>query len=247
MMGASEHRYEKEGRTLRPEDLNPIRDALRGLGRHLQHKTPPDANDAGTVPASAESPPKRTWWTVAGKVYHFLGVALVGLVLLYVGIALVRSALEGTEWYGANFGVGNLRVSYSVDRGGLLPDRLLYAIIVPPSLATQMSSTNTSCTFEFADGDSVTVRPKRGKTVQLDGRHRVTIEPRRGETVWIDDQCRVTSLGRVLDAGDFAALEKASYEERSAHLSSPEEFLALVTRLKSGAGAAGEPSPATVK
>ena len=97
MMGVSEHRYEKEGRTLRPEDLNPIRDALRGLGRHLQHKTPPDANDAGTVPASAESPPKRTWWTVAGKVYHFLGVVLVWLVIVYVGIALVRSVLEGIE------------------------------------------------------------------------------------------------------------------------------------------------------
>jgi hypothetical protein len=247
MMGVSEDRHEKEGRTLKPEDLNPIRDALRFLGRHLRRTAPPDVDGAGTVPASAESPPKRTWWTVAGKVYHFLGVALVWLILLYVGIALVRSALEGTECYGARFGVGNLYVAYSVDRGGLLSDRLLYAIIVPSGFWAQMSSTNTSCTLEFVDGNSVTVRPKRGKTVRIDDRHRVTIQPKRGDTVWIDDQYRVTSLGRVLDAGDFATLEKASYEQRSAHLSSPEEFLALVTRLRSGAGAAGEPSPATVK
>ncbi len=233
---------------MKPEDLNPIRDALQSLGRHLRRQTPPRVDGAGTVPTSPGSPPKRTWRTVAGKVRHFLGVAWVWLILLYVGIALVRNVvLTGTQWHGASFGVDNHCVWYSVDRGGLLSDRVLYAYVTPCGLGTQMYNHGTFFTLEFADSNSVTVRPKRGKTVQLDGRHRVTIQPRRGDTIWIDDQYRVTSLGRVLDAGDYAALEKASSEQRSAHVSSPEEFLALVARLRSGAGAVGEPSPVTVK
>ncbi|OHB65672.1 MAG: hypothetical protein A2Y77_15440 [Planctomycetes bacterium RBG_13_62_9] len=145
--------------------------------------------------------------------------------MIVVGVAVVRAVLFGTSGHGGGFGFGNLYILYDVDTGGLLPDRLAYAVITP-DLAEQTQGSAEEFTFVFA------------------GDHVVKVPPRRGETVWVDEQYQVAHLGRLLYPEDIAALQKPGDTERST-ISSAAEFLAIVVGLRAASNAPAEPSATT--
>ena len=73
----------------------------------------------------------------------------------------------------------------------------------------------------------------------LTGQSLAAVQPSRGQTVWIDEQGRVTRLGRALRLGDLKILQNVGLAQdiRRAEmppLSSPDEFLAVVAKLRAG-------------
>ncbi len=140
------------------------------------------------------------------------------LIAIYWGVGIAQGVIVGTSSSGGSFGFGGLGIHYEVRTGGVLADRLEYAVITQAYPQRQEYwESEGAYTLAFAGHDVMTVRPHRG------------------ETVWVDEQRHVTSLGRVLTAEDIATLNKSTSAE-SPTLSSPEEFLARVARLRADKG-----------
>jgi hypothetical protein len=159
---------------------------------------------------------------IAWRAFDHLAAVLYWLILIGMGTVMVRGLVGGTGGYGGSFSLGNLRIVYRVNSGGLLPERLAYAMITP-DLAQR--------TTESDDGGGTLVSDRGGATIVFARDPSATIKVRRGETAWIDAQYRVTSLDRVLRPRDIRAIEKLSDREKPT-ISSPEEFLAIVAELR---------------
>jgi hypothetical protein len=212
---------EKEWRMSKPEHLGPVRDALRSFRNRLTRKSQePAAGEASAAPGASGPKRWRTGLAVFWRVYRGVGLVAVGLFVVY----MIYLVFVGLYSYGGGFGFGNLDVLYEVEAGGLLGERLVYAVIIPgfPERGYSKESDNTY-TFRFADGNSVAVRPERG------------------EMVWVDQRYHVQRLGRVLRAGDIHRLKEFGDRRRSATISSPQEFLAIVARLRNEPNAQREP------
>lgn len=170
---------------LKPEHLDPLRDALRSLGDRLRRwRRKPDVNDRVTEVGPLEPTPKRTWASIGREAYRHPGRILLWLFLIYIGVGLIHHMVTWSSGvYGASFGFGNLYINYSVAHGGLLGDRLVYAVILQDNYPR---SSGESAEHKFA--------------FVFPGDHLVIVQPRRGETVWVDGQYQITRLGRVLRA-----------------------------------------------
>jgi len=172
---------------------------------------------------------------------------VVVIFLVMVGVSYGRYLICGGDSASGSFGFGGLRINYRVRSGGVLPERLAYVVIseVFPICSGYEQATN-KCTFVFGDPNSITVRPEDGESLWTDDQGRVrplrlediaklensvTFRPKRRETIWIDEQRHVTSLGRALRLEDIETLRNASSRE-TPKISSPEQFLAIVTRLR---------------
>ncbi|MDY0357465.1 MAG: hypothetical protein RBR19_16410 [Sedimentisphaerales bacterium] len=136
----------------------------------------------------------------------------VSLVTPVVGRKVFRHA----------FGFGDLWIQYEIRTGGVLPDQLDYVIVRHDF--PELPEIN-----ESADMDRFF----------LTGQSLAAVQPSRGQTVWIDEQGRVTRLGRALRLGDLKILQNVGLAQdiRRAEmppLSSPDEFLAVVAKLRAG-------------
>jgi hypothetical protein len=204
--------------------LRIVRDAVRSIRNRprpsLGTSVPEEATAA---PAESEPKPRRTWLATGWRGIDHLASVLLWLFFIGMGISIVQGVIVGTSGYGGSFGFGNLYIMYDVDCGGLLPERLVYAVILPSFPEQMKGGADNGCTFVFA------------------GHHPVTVRPRRGETVWIDEQYHITFLGRALHAKDVAALRELGNSGRPA-ISSAEEFLAIVAKLGAKPDALAEPS-----
>jgi len=187
-----------------------------------------------------------TGWKVFDRcVSVVFWLAVLSLVML--GVSFGRYLICGGESSSRSFGFRGLRINYQVRSGGVLPERLAHVVIseVFPICSGYEQATN-KCTFAFGDRNSITVRPEDGESLWTDDQghvmplslenmakleNSVTFRPKRRETIWIDDQCHITHLGRALSLEDMEALENAPTGER-ATISSPEQFLAIVARLR---------------
>jgi acyl-coenzyme A synthetase/AMP-(fatty) acid ligase len=153
-----------------------------------------------------------------GKLVDRVLPVVLWLIAIYWGVGIAWGVIAGTSSSGGSFGFGGLGIHYEVRTGGLLADRLEYAVITQAYPQRQEYwESEGAYTLAFAGQDVMTVRPKRG------------------ETVWVDEQGHVTSLGRVLNAEDIATLKNSTSAE-SPTLSSPEEFLATVARPRADKG-----------
>jgi len=172
---------------------------------------------------------------------------LVVIFLVMVGVSYGRYLICGGDSASGSFSFGGLRINYRVRSGGVLPERLAHVVIsqVFPICSGYEQATN-KCTFVFGDPKSITVRPEDGEIIWTDDRghvtplslenmakleNSVTFRPKRREMIWIDDQYHITHLGRALSLEDMEALRNAPTGERST-ISSPEQFLAIVARLR---------------
>ena len=110
------------------------------------------------------------------------------------------------------FRIGNLWFEYLSDSGGFWSKDIE---CVTCSLDTPKTSSYDGSTmvFTFSDSNSVEVNIKNG------------------ETIWIDKQHRVTFLGPVLNKEDILLLSNYRYDGEL-EISSPEELLAIVNKLK---------------
>lgn len=144
------------------------------------------------------------------------------LVLIVIGIV---DGLFGVSQRGAGSsatrisGFANLTIMYEIHSRRVWPDRVEYVVV-----AEDCSNNGVcygppyTCMFLFADGSSITFQPKRG------------------ETVWVDEEHHVASLGRILDTDDIANLEQYEKDE-GLTISSPEEFLEVVAKLRAESAA----------
>lgn len=119
----------------------------------------------------------------------------------------VRNAPPGSSFGGA-FTFGNLWVGSSSGGGGIS----VVCAVDPPNTYGAGGATNL-WTLEFGDGSSVEFNIMKN------------------QTVWIDKQHRVTFLGPVLDKDDVA-LMRSHGDDMKVTISSPDELLALVKKLK---------------
>ena len=160
-----------------------------------------------------------TAWTVS-----YLKAA--GYFSIGRSISIVHGLIAGASGSEGGFGLGNLWIRYGMRSGGLLGERLTHVVIAPAFPEDQKYDGSTNAyTLVFAGGNLVTIRPHRG------------------ETIWIDEQWHVTSLDRALTAQDITALEKSSSRKRHG-ITSAEEFLAIIARLRAEPAAPGKPSTA---
>ncbi len=191
---------------------------------------------------------------------------LVVISLVMFGVGLARDLIAGAGSSFQRFGLGGLWIHYEVRTGGVLPERLGHVIIAEafPVCQSYEGSTNR-CTLAFGDPDSITIYSEgreiswtddQGHVTRLGpgwalediGRleNSVTVRPKRGETIWIDEQRHVTSLGRALSLEDIATLRNARSGERST-ISSPGEFLAIVSKLRTEPAAAREDGESSLR
>jgi len=191
-----------------------------------------------------------TGWKVLDRcvsVVFWLG--MICLVLL--GMSFARRLIFGSSSSFRSLGFGGLWIDYEVRSGGVLPERLAHVVIseISPIGSGGGGSTN-ACTLLFGDPNSITTGQECGETSWTDSQghvvrlgpgvrledmatpeNSVTFRPERRETIWIDEQHHVTSLGRALSLEDMETLGNARSDEGPT-ISSPEEFLATVARLR---------------
>lgn len=160
-------------------------------------------------------------WSTVWKVFDRAVAVTVWLFVACVAISLVADVVRRNASRGA-FGFGDLWIQYEIRTGGVLPDQLDYVIVRHDF--PELPEIN-----ESADMDRFF----------LTGQSLAAVQPSRGQTVWIDEQGRVTRLGRALRLGDIRTLQNVglAWDIRRAEmptLSSPDEFLAVIARLRTG-------------
>ena len=191
-----------------------------------------------------------TAWKVFDQcvsVVFWLGV----ICLVMLGINLAWDLVFEGESSSPSFGFGGLWIEYEVRSGGVLPKRLAYVVISETSpICSGYDGSTNACTLLFGDPNSITIGQECGEISWTDSEghvvrlgpglrladvatpeNSVTVRPKRGETIWIDELRRVTSLGRALRLEDMETLGNARSDEGPT-ISSPEEFLATVARLR---------------
>lgn len=160
-------------------------------------------------------------WSIAWKVFDRAVAVVVWLFVACVAISLVADVV-GRNTFRGTFGFGDLWIQYEIRTGGLLPDRLDY-VLVRHDLP-ELPEIN-----ETADMDRFF----------LTGQSLAAVQPSQGQTVWIDEQGCVTRLGSALRLSDIKVLQNFGLAQdvnrtEMPTLSSPDEFLAVVARLRAG-------------
>jgi hypothetical protein len=127
-----------------------------------------------------------------------------------------RNILVGPNGNGEGFGFGGLWILYDIRTGGLLPESLKYIVITQTLSENQTSDGSTGVfTFTFV------------------GRDPIEVQSAGQETVWVDPQGGVANLGRALRPEDNELLQTHIHEVKPP-ISTPEEFLAILVRLRAG-------------
>jgi len=160
-------------------------------------------------------------WSTVWRVFDRAVAVAVWLFVACLAISFVASVL-GRNASRSAFGFGDLWIQYEIRTGGLLPDQLDYVIV----------------RHDFPE------LPEINETADIDrffltGQSLAAVQPSQGQTVWIDEQGRVACLGKALRLGDIRILQNVGRAQdiRCAEvpiLSSPDEFLAVVARLRAG-------------
>jgi len=150
--------------------------------------------------------------TVAVVVYGAVACLAVALV-----VSLVAGVVGGKVSRGT-FGFGGLWIQYEIHTGGLRSDRLDY-VIVRHDLP------------EIPKPD----KPSDMDRFFLTGKALRAVQPDPGQTVWIDPQGDVTPLGQALSLADIKSLQRAALTH-TPPITTPEEFLAALAKLKAGSG-----------
>jgi len=122
--------------------------------------------------------------------------------------------------------VGNLWIMRLSGHGGFW-SRETECVILSVDSFPGFSDGESPSTLTFSDGNSVKVTLKRN------------------ETLWIDKDHKVTSLGPVLDGEDVSLLRNCRYDE-NLKISSPDELLALVKKLKTEQATSTAPPEAAI-
>jgi hypothetical protein len=125
-----------------------------------------------------------------------------------------------------SFTFGNLWIVRLSDHGGFWSKRT-ECVVCSANSPTTWGYGGSICTLTFSDGNSVKVTLKRN------------------ETLWIDKEHKVTSLGPVLDGEDVSLLGNCRYDE-NLKISSPDELLALVKKLKAEQATSTAPPEAAI-
>jgi hypothetical protein len=127
-----------------------------------------------------------------------------------------RNILVGPNGTAEGFGFGGLWIQYDIRTGGLLSESFRHIVIAQTFPENQAQGESAGVfTFTFA------------------GRNPIEVQSAGQETVWVDPQGNVTNLGRVLRPEDIELMQTHRNEVKPP-ISTPEEFLAIVERLRGG-------------
>lgn len=159
--------------------------------------------------------PPQTGWKTLDRVVWGISLLFVSLFVTCLLVTAVRNFTVGPNGAGGGFGFGGLWIQYDIRSGGLLPERFRYIVIAQTFPENQAQKSNGVFTFTFAGGNPIQVR-SAGQ-----------------ETVWVDPQGSVTNLGRALCPKDIELLQTHNHEVKPP-ISTPEEFLAILERLRAG-------------
>ena len=177
-----------------------------------------DLSSAGAAQAAGPQESGRAGWRRWWRRFDRVVAVICGLIIILLVINLVNGLLFPPT-AGRGFGFGNLGILYEVNSGIILPDRVEYVVVVEDySNNGACYGPPYTCIFLFADANSIRFQPKRG------------------ETVWVDEEHHVESLGRILDTDDIANLEHYEKDEELT-ISSPDEFLEAVVKLRAESAA----------
>lgn len=146
----------------------------------------------------------RVVWTIS-----CLGLACFGA---FAG----RNILVGPNGTAGGFGFGGLWIQYDIRTGGLLPESFRHIVIAQTFPENQAQGESAGVfTFTFA------------------GRNLIQVQSAGQETIWVDPRGIVANLGRVLRPADIELMQTHKNEVKPP-ISTPEEFLAILERLRGG-------------
>jgi hypothetical protein len=169
--------------------------------------------------------PPQTGWKTLDRVVWGISLLFVSLVVsLFVTCLLVTAvpnSIIGSRSTGGGFGFGGLWIQYDIRSGGLLPERFRHIVIAQTFPENQAQGSTGVFTFTFA------------------GRNPIQVRSAGQETVWVDPNGSVTNLGRVLRPADIELMQTHNHEVKPP-ISTPEEFLAILVRLRAGETASTE-------
>lgn len=149
----------------------------------------------------------RVVWTISWMI--------LCLVLAWGVVFAGRNILVGSSGTGGAFGFGGLWIQYDIRTGGLLPESFRHIVIAQTFPENQAQESTGVFTFTFA------------------GRNPIKVHSAGQETSWLDPNGTVINLGQALRPADIKLLQTHNKEVKSP-ISTPEEWLAILERLRGG-------------